>query len=135
MEMITVDKARFNELLEIEAAKKENKITINQFLSFTNVYVPVYIEDVFMRYDGIFKESSVKLVLTDEQWNCPIDYIRNVDGGHFGDDKKKSNAIVLESELKITKSIFAKNKRFSWLLKNQEGESYEDFQHLCKNWR
>ena len=71
------------------------KITIRQFLSFTNVYVPIYIEDEFMRYESIFKEPMNELVMTEEQWNCPIDYIRNVDGGHFGDDKKVKSAIVL----------------------------------------
>ena len=30
-----------------------NKITIGQFLSFTNYYVPIYIEDEFQRYDWI----------------------------------------------------------------------------------
>lgn len=71
------------------------KITIRQFLMFTNRYVPIYIEDEFMRYEPIFKDSMIELAMTDEQWNCPIDYIRNVDGGHFDDNKKKSNAIVL----------------------------------------
>lgn len=70
-------------------------ITVKQFLSFTNVYVPIYIEDEFMRYDPIFKDSMIELAMTEEQWNCPIDYIRNVDGGHFGDDEKVSNSIVL----------------------------------------
>ena len=71
------------------------KITIGQFLSFTNVYVPIYIEDEFQKYDVIFKDSFVELVMTDEQWNCQIDYIRNVDGGHRNDEKKKNTAIVL----------------------------------------
>lgn len=74
-----------------------NKITIGQFLSFTNVYVPIYIEDEFQRYDGFGGISVERLFpnITDIQKECPIDYIRNVDGGHFGDDKKKSNAIVI----------------------------------------
>ena len=84
------------------------KITIKQFLSFTNVYVPVYIEDEFQRHDCIFKDSFVELVLTDEQWNCPIDYIRNVDGGHFGDDEKKSSAIVLGIGLENFEEYFGK---------------------------
>lgn len=71
------------------------KITIKQFLAFTNIYVPIYIEDEFQEHDTIFKEPLVELVLTDEQWNCPIDYIRNVDGGHRNDDKKLDTAIVL----------------------------------------
>ena len=74
-----------------------NKITIGQFLSFTNVYVPVYIEDEFMRYDGFGGISVERLIpnLTDEQKECPIDYIRNVDGGHFGDDEKIKTSIVI----------------------------------------
>ena len=71
------------------------KITIRQFLMFTNVYVPIYIEDEFMRYEPIFKDSMIELAMTEEQWNCPIDYIRNVDGGHRNDEKKKDTAIVL----------------------------------------
>ena len=73
-----------------------NKITIGQFLSFTNVYVPVYIEDEFMRY-GFGGISVERLIpnLTDEQKECPIDYIRNVDGGHFGDDEKIKTSIVI----------------------------------------
>jgi hypothetical protein len=84
------------------------KITIRQFLSFTNVYVPVYIEDEFMRYDSIFKDSMIELVMTEEQWNCPIDYIRNVDGGHFGDDEKKSNSIVLGIGIENWEKYFGK---------------------------
>lgn len=72
-----------------------DKITIRQFLTFINVYVPIYIEDEFMRYDSIFKDSMIELAMTEEQWNCPIDYIRNVDGGHRGDEKKVDTAIVL----------------------------------------
>lgn len=71
------------------------KITIRQFLMFTNVYVPIYIEDEFQRYNTIFKDSMIELGMTEEQWNCPIDYIRNVDGGHFGDDEKDPHGIVL----------------------------------------
>lgn len=71
------------------------KITIRQFLMFTNRYVPIYIEDEFMRYESIFKDSMIELAMTEEQWNCPIDYIRNVDGGHFGDDKKDPHGIVI----------------------------------------
>lgn len=85
-----------------------NKITIRQFLAFTNVYVPIYIEDEFMRYDSIFKDSNIELVMTDEQWNCPIDYIRNVDGGHFDDDKKKPNSIVLGIGLENWEKYFNK---------------------------
>lgn len=84
------------------------KITIRQFLSFTNVYVPIYIEDEFMRYDSIFKDSMVGLVMTEEQWNCPIDYIRNVDGGHFGDDKKRKDAIVLGIGIENYEKYFGK---------------------------
>ena len=57
-------------------------------MSFTNIYVPIYIEDEFQKYNVIFKDSLVELALIDEQWNCPIDYIRNVDGGHRNDEKK-----------------------------------------------
>ena len=84
------------------------KITIKQFLSFTNVYVPVYIEDEFQKYDVIFKDSRVELALTDEQWNCPIDYIRNVDGGHFDDDKKIKSSIVLGIGIENFEKYFGK---------------------------
>lgn len=73
------------------------KITIGQFLSFTNVYVPIYIEDEFQRYDGFGGQSVERLIpnLTEKQKECPIDYIRNVDGGHFGDDEKIKTSIVI----------------------------------------
>ena len=79
------------------------KITIGQFLTFTNYYVPLYIED-----ESIFKEPMNELAMTEEQWSCPIDYIRNVDGGHFGDDKKKSNAIVLGIGIENWEKYFGK---------------------------
>lgn len=84
------------------------KITIQQFLSFTNVYVPIYIEDEFMRYEPIFKDSMIELAMTEEQWNCPIDYIRNVDGGHRGDEKKVDTAIVLGIEIDNWEKHFGK---------------------------
>ena len=84
------------------------KITIGQFLTFTNYYVPLYIEDEFQRYESIFKEPMNELAMTEEQWSCPIDYIRNVDGGHFGDDKKKSNAIVLGIGIENWEKYFGK---------------------------
>ncbi len=84
------------------------KITIRQFLMFTNRYVPIYIEDEFIRYEPIFKDSMIELAMTDIQWNCPIDYIRNVDGGHFDDDKKKSNAIVLGIGIENWEKYFGK---------------------------
>ena len=84
------------------------KITVRQFLAFTNVYVPIYIEDEFMRYKPIFKDSMIELAMTEEQWNCPIDYIRNVDGGHFGDDEKRKNAIVLGIGIENYEKYFGK---------------------------
>lgn len=74
-----------------------DKITVGQFLSFTNVYVPIYIEDEFQRYDEIGGNCGglLKGFLKEQQLNCPIDYIRNVDGGHFGDGDKQKCAIVL----------------------------------------
>ncbi len=84
------------------------KITIRQFLMFTNRYVPIYIEDEFMRYEPIFKDLMTELVMTEEQWNCPIDYIRNVDGGHFGDDEKKPNAIILGIGIENWEKYFGK---------------------------
>lgn len=84
------------------------KITIRQFLIFTNRYVPIYIEDEFHRYDSIFKDSMVELAMTEEQWNCPIDYIRNVDGGHFGDDEKRKDAIVLGIGIENYEKYFGK---------------------------
>ena len=86
------------------------KITIGQFLSFTNTYVPVYIEDEFSRYTTVegdcFKFLNGKL--TEEQFNCPIDYIRNVDGGHFGDDKKIKSSIVLGIGIENYEKYFGK---------------------------
>lgn len=84
------------------------KITIRQFLIFTNRYVPIYIEDEFHRYDSIFKDSMVELAMTEEQWNCPIDYIRNVDGGYFGDDEKRKDAIVLGIGIENYEKYFGK---------------------------
>ena len=73
------------------------KITVGQFLEFTNYYVPVYIEDEFQRYDGKFGKDvgSLLLKISDKQRACPIDYIRNVDGGHFGDNEKIKTSIVI----------------------------------------
>ena len=87
-----------------------DKITIGQFLSFTNVYVPIYFEDEFQRYNGFggIKVEYALPNLTDKQKECPIDYIRNVDGGHFGDDKKKSNAIVLGIGIENYETYFGK---------------------------
>lgn len=84
------------------------KITIRQFLMFTNRYVPIYIKDEFMRYEPIFKDSMIELAMTEEQWNCPIDYIRNVDGGHFGDDEKRKDAIVLGIGIENWEKYFGK---------------------------
>ncbi len=84
------------------------KITIRQFLNFTNVYVPIYIEDEFQKYEPISKEPFIELAMTDEQWDCPIDYIRNVDGGHRNDEKKKSTAIVLGIGLENFEKYFGK---------------------------
>lgn len=87
-----------------------NKITIGQFLEFTNIYVPVYIEDEFQKYDCI-EGDPVKLshgYLDCEKLECPIDYIRNVDGGHFGDDEKSSNGIVLGIGIENWEKYFGK---------------------------
>ena len=88
------------------------KITIRQFLMFTNVYVPIYIEDEFMRYEPIFKDSMIELAMTEEQWNCPIDYIRNVDGGFCGDDKKVKSAIVLGIGIENWIDYFIKGQNY-----------------------
>ena len=88
------------------------KMTINQVLAFTNVYVPVYIEDEFNRYDcksGSPKTYIRDKLLSDEQLNCPIDYIRNVDGGHFGDSSKNSHGIVLGIGIENWEKFFGKN--------------------------
>jgi hypothetical protein len=91
------------------------KITVGQFLAFTNVYVPVCIEDEFQRYEGRgrsgMKAGELSLcVLTEVEKECPIDYIRNVDGGHFGDDKKRKMLLFLVLELKTTKNILVRSK-------------------------
>ena len=88
------------------------KITVGQFLSFTNYYVPVYIEDEFMRYEGFGEGRTVSEMCNSlknsEKLECPIDYIRNVDGGHFGDDEKKSNAIVIGIGIENWEKYFGK---------------------------
>jgi hypothetical protein len=85
------------------------KITIGQFLNFTNYYVPLYIEDEFQRYESKGKTiSELNRRLTEEQKECPIDYIRNVDGGHSGDEKKVDTAIVLGIGLENWEKYFGK---------------------------
>jgi len=78
------------------------QITIGQFLDFTNIYVPLYIEDEFNRYEpfeGRPQELRKFFMENDngkyQVLDCPIDYIRNVPGGHFADDEKKPNSIIL----------------------------------------
>lgn len=87
------------------------KITIRQFLGFTNVYVPIYIEDEFQRYDWISGVCGnlVKTKLTESQLECPIDYFRNVDGGHFGDNEKlRKDAIVIGIGIENWEKYFGK---------------------------
>lgn len=86
------------------------KITIGQFLAFTNVYVPVYFEDEFQRYDGFGGQPVERMIcnISEEQKKCPIDYIRNVDGGHWGDDKKESAAIVIGIGIENWEKFFVK---------------------------
>lgn len=65
------------------------KITLRQFLEFTNLYVPIYIEDEFQRHTTELDWPGHLLkVLGDKKLSCPIDYFRNVDGGHMGDKEK-----------------------------------------------
>ena len=90
---------------------KSEKITIGQFLSFTNHYVPVYIEDEFQRYDGVDMNYPGHLLKTlgEKKLACPIDYFRNVDGGHFGDDKKvRKDSIVLGIGIENWEKYFGK---------------------------
>ena len=85
------------------------KITIGQFLNFTNYYVPLYIEDEFQRYKSKGKTiSELNRRLTEEQKECSIDYIRNVDDGHRGDEKKVDTAIVLGIGLENWEKYFSK---------------------------
>ena len=86
------------------------KITVGQFLEFTNYYVPVYIEDEFQRYDGKFGKDvgSLLLKISDKSRGCPIDYIRNVDGGHRNDEKKINTAIVLGIGIENYEKYFGK---------------------------
>ena len=92
------------------------KITVGQFLMFTNYYVTVYIEDEFQRYDCKYFGKVEDLItrylnptgLTEKQKECPIDYIRNVDGGHFGDDEKRGNGIVLGIGIENYEKYFGK---------------------------
>ena len=90
-----------------------NKITIKQFLEYTNVYVPVYIEDEFQRYDPFEGTPKELLEFFDKNdfskykcIDCPIDYIRNVDGGHFEDDKKSAHGIVIGIGIENWKKYF-----------------------------
>lgn len=73
------------------------KITIRQFLMYTNRFVPIYIEDEFQRYHCIqgTAESLLNGGLKEFQLECEIDYIRNVDGGYRNDDSKANCGIVL----------------------------------------
>ena len=86
------------------------KITIGQFLSFTNVYVPIYIEDEFQRYDWVngVCGNLASTVLNESQLECPIDYFRNVDGGHFGDDEKIKTSIVIGIGIENWEKYFSK---------------------------
>lgn len=89
------------------------KITVGQFLMFTNRYVPICIEDEFNRYEGrggsgMSAKELLHCVLTEEEKDCPIDYIRNVDGGHFGDDEKRKDAIVLGIGIENYEKYFGK---------------------------
>lgn len=86
------------------------KITIGQFLSFTNVYVPIYIEDEFQRYDWVSGVCGnlASTVLNESQLECPIDYFRNVDGGHFGDDEKIKTSIVIGIGIENWEKYFGK---------------------------
>lgn len=84
------------------------KITVGQFLCFTNVYVTVYIEDEFQKYEtrsGI-PSDLINCILSEKELDCPIDYIRNVDGGHFGDGMKNPHSIVLGIRLENFEKYF-----------------------------
>lgn len=86
------------------------KITVGQFLGFTNVYVPIYIEDEFHRYDWVSGVCGnlATTVLNESQLKCPIDYFRNVDGGHFDDDEKRRDAIVIGIGIENYEKYFGK---------------------------
>ena len=87
------------------------KITLGQFLSFTNIYVPIYIEDEFNRYKGRggVTVQSLYETLTDEEKTCPIDYIRNNDGAaRHGDEKKKKDCIILGIGIENYEKYFGK---------------------------
>lgn len=88
-----------------------NKITVGQFLHFTNYYVPLYIEDEFQKYGEIGMDYSGHLLktLTKEQLECPIDYFRNVDGGHFKDNEKvRKDSIVIGIGIENWEKYFGK---------------------------
>lgn len=87
------------------------KITVGQFLSFTNYYVSVYIEDEFQKYKGMGSEKATELLKVTQMFGqdkCPIDYIRNVDGGHRNDEKKRPNSIVLGIGIENYEKYFGK---------------------------
>lgn len=89
------------------------KIRIGQFLEYTNRYVTIYIEDEFRRGE-VGGKTPIELlsgILTEEQLKCPIDYIRNVDGGHFRDNEKSSHDIVLGIGYKNYNKYFLKEQR------------------------
>lgn len=87
------------------------KITVGQFLTFTNHYVPVYIEDEFQRYEGIGMDYPKHLLktLNELQLFCPIDYFRNIDGGHSGDaEKERKDSIVIGIGIENWEKYFGK---------------------------
>lgn len=71
------------------------KIHLGQILEYTNIYIPIYIEDDFHRYETISGKPQELFEKLQNQLLCPIDYIRNVDGGHYGDEEKSAHGIVI----------------------------------------
>lgn len=82
------------------------KIQLGQILDYTNIYVPIYIEDEFHRYKTISGTSLQLSEMLQKQLLCPIDYIRNVDGGHYEDEEKSAHGIVVGIGLETFEEYF-----------------------------
>lgn len=83
-----------------------NKILLGQILEHTNIYVPIYVEDEFHRYETISGKPLELLEMLQDKLSCPIEYIRNVDSGHYRDEEKSAHGIVIGIGLETFEEYF-----------------------------